>query len=77
MCSSDLADTVAVPLEPVQAGATFQPATLRVNVDGRAVPADPREGFTYDPTAHTVRFHGDSKRQAQRAKIEIAYEEHL
>lgn len=72
-----IADTVAVPLEPVQAGATFQPGTLRVLVDGRAVPGDARNGFTYDPTNHTVRFEGESKRQAQRAKIEINYEEHL
>ncbi len=72
-----IADTVAVPLEPVLAGAMFQPATLRVQVDGRAVAADPREGFTYDPQGHTVRFHGESKRRAQRAKIEISYEEHL
>lgn len=72
-----IADSVAVPLEPVLAGAMFQPATLRVQVDGRAVAADPREGFTYDPQGHTVRFHGESKRRAQRAKIEISYEEHL
>ena len=72
-----IADTIAVPLEPVLAGAIFQPATLRVQVDGRAVAADPRDGFTYDPQGHIVRFHGESKRRAQRAKIEISYEEHL
>lgn len=72
-----IADTVAVPLEPVQSGAAFQPGTLRVRVDGREVPADARDGFTYDPKTHTVRFEGESKRQARRAKIEIQYEEHL
>lgn len=72
-----IADTVAVALEPVSANATFHAASLKVRVDGREVPADPRDGFSYDAQTHSVRFQGAAKRQADRARIEITYDEHL
>jgi len=72
-----IADTVAVALEPVSANATFHAPSLKVRVDGRAVPADPRDGFTYDAQTHSLRFHGAGKRQTDRARIEITYDEHL
>jgi hypothetical protein len=71
-----IADTVAVALDPVASGAIFYAPSLRVRVDGRDVQADPRDGFIYDPTRHSVRFEGAAKRLAQRAKIELTYEEH-
>jgi hypothetical protein len=72
-----IADTVAVPLEPVSANATFFAPSLKVRVNGRDVPADARDGFTYDASTHSVRFQGAAKRQADRAGIEITYDEHL
>lgn len=72
-----IADTVAVPLEPVTPNAAFHAPSLRVRVDGRDVPADGRDGFIYDPRTHSVRFQGAAGKQAQRARIEITYEEHL
>ena len=72
-----IADTVAVALEPVSANATFHATSLKVRVDGREVPADPRDGFSYDAQTHSVRFQGAAKRQADRARIEITYDEHL
>ena len=72
-----IADTVAVALEPVAANATFHAASLKVRVDGREVPADPRDGFSYDAQTHSVRFQGAAKHQADRARIEITYDEHL
>lgn len=71
-----IADTVAVALEPVEAGATFYRKSLRVRVDGREVPADPQNGYVYDELTHSIRFQGAAKKQAFLAKIDIAYEEH-
>ncbi|MFI5336101.1 MAG: hypothetical protein ACHQ5A_04930, partial [Opitutales bacterium] len=71
-----IADTVAVALDPVAPGARLYKKSLRVLVDGEAVPADPENGYVYDPLTHTIRFQGAAKQKAFAAKIEISYEEH-
>jgi hypothetical protein len=71
-----IADTVAVALEPVGAGATFYKKSLRVLVDGQEVKPDPENGFVYDELTHSIRFQGAAKKQAFAAKIDITYEEH-
>ena len=71
-----IADTVAVALEPVASGATLYVPSLRVRVEGKDIRADARDGFVYDSARHSVRFEGAAKRLAQRAKIEVTYEEH-
>lgn len=71
-----IADTVAVALEPPDAGATFYPKSLRVLVDGAEIPADPENGYVYDELTHSIRFQGTAKKQAFAAKIDITYEEH-
>lgn len=72
-----IADTVAVPLEPVDPNATLYTKSLHVLVDGEEIPADPENGFLYDELTHSVRFQGEAKKKAFTAKIEISYEEHL
>lgn len=72
-----IADTVAVALEPVEATATFYPKSLRVQVDGQDVRADPQNGYVYDELTHSIRFQGTAKKQAFLAKIDITYEEHM
>lgn len=72
-----IADTVAVALEPVQVTATLYKKSFRVLVDGREIPADPENGFSYDERSHSIRFNGDSKKKAFTAKIDITYEEHM
>jgi len=72
-----IADTVMVPLEPVSAAATFFAPSLKVRVNGQEVPADARDGFSYDASTHSVRFQGAAKQKAHRARIEITYEEHM
>ena len=72
-----IAETVAVALEPVSIGATLYEKSIRVLVDGEPVPADPDNGFVYDERTHSIRFNGESKKQAFTAKIDITYEEHL
>src|SRR5262245_55037243 len=71
-----IADTVAVALEPVSAGATLYKKSLKVLVDGREVKADPENGWLYDELTHSIRFNGAAKQQAFAAKIDISYEEH-
>lgn len=71
-----IADTVAVALDPVGPGATFYRRSLRVLVDGQEVKPDPANGFTYDELTHSIRFHGEAKKKAFAAKIDIDYEEH-
>jgi hypothetical protein len=71
-----IADTVAVALDPVGAGATLYKKSIRVLVDGQEVPADMVNGWVYDELTHSIRFQGASKKQAFAAKIEITYEEH-
>lgn len=71
-----IADTVAVALEPVDAGATFYKKSLRVLVDGEEVNADPQDGYVYDELTHSIRFQGAAKKKAFLAKIDITYEEH-
>lgn len=71
-----IADTVAVALDPVGAGATFYSPSLRVLVDGQPVAADAVNGFVYDERTHSIRFNGTAKKQAFAAKIEVSYEEH-
>ncbi|MFI5338160.1 MAG: hypothetical protein ACHQ5A_15335, partial [Opitutales bacterium] len=71
-----IADTVAVALDPVAPGARLYKKSLRVLVDGEAVPADPENGYTYDELTHSIRFQGAAKQKAFAAKIEITYEEH-
>lgn len=71
-----IADTVAVALDPVDPGATLAKKTLRVQVNGEPVSADPQNGFVYDERTHSVRFHGAAKKEAFAGKIEISYEEH-
>lgn len=71
-----IADTVAVALEPVGAGATLYRKSIRVLVDGQEVKADPQNGWVYDELTHSLRFQGEAKKQAFAAKIEISYEEH-
>ena len=72
-----IADTVAVALSPVEAGANFAKQTLRVRVDGQEVLPDPENGYVYDELTHSIRFQGAAKKKAFAAKIEINYEEHL
>lgn len=72
-----IADTVAVALDPVEGTATLYKKSLRVLVDGKEVAADPENGFTYDELTHSIRFHGDAKKAAFTAKIDVTYEEHL
>ncbi|MCW5549683.1 MAG: hypothetical protein KIT44_12035 [Opitutaceae bacterium] len=71
-----IADTVAVALDPVAAGATLHRPSLRVRVDGQEVPSDPENGWIYDERTHSIRFHGAAKQQAFAAKVEVSYEEH-
>jgi len=71
-----IAETVAVALEPVSAGATLYKKSLRVIVDGEEVKPDPDNGWIYDERSHSVRFQGDAKKKAFTAKIDISYEEH-
>lgn len=71
-----IADTVAVALDPVPAGASLYQKSLRVLVNGQPVPADPENGYIYDARSHSIRFQGAAKKQAFAAKIEITYEEH-
>ncbi len=72
-----IADTVAVALDPVGGAATLYQKSLRVLVDGKEVAADSQNGFTYDELTHSIRFHGDAKKAAFTAKIDITYEEHM
>lgn len=72
-----IANTVAVALEPVDPGASFYQKSLKVLVDGKEVPADPQNGYVYDPRNHSIRFEGEAKKKAFTAKIDITYEEHL
>ena len=72
-----IANTVAVALDPVDAGATLYQKSLRVMVDGQEVPADPKNGYVYDPRNHLIRFEGAAKKKAFLAKIDITYEEHM
>lgn len=71
-----IADTVAVALEPVGAGATLYKRSIKVLVDGEEIPADPANGWAYDELTHSIRFNGASKQKAFAAKIEVSYEEH-
>ena len=71
-----IADTVAVALDPVAAGATLYKKSLRVLVDGQEVKPDPVNGWVYDERTHSIRFQGAAKKQAFAAKIDISYEEH-
>ena len=71
-----IADTVAVALEPVDAGATFYEKSLRVLVDGQEVRPDPQNGYVYDKLTHSIRFQGEARKKAFTAKIDITYEEH-
>jgi hypothetical protein len=72
-----IAETVAVPLDPVTPGATLYKKSFRVLVDGQEVPADPQNGYVYDALTHTIRFQGAAKKKAFTAKIDISYEEHM
>lgn len=72
-----IAETVAVALDPVQAGATLYKKSLRVLVDGQEVGSDPQNGYTYDELTHSIRFQGAAKKKAFAAKIDITYEEHM
>ncbi|PTX96591.1 Ig-like domain-containing protein [Opitutus sp. ER46] len=72
-----IADTVAVALEPIDAGATLYKKSLRVLVDGTEVPADAQNGYVYDELTHSIRFQGAAKKKAFLAKIDITYEEHM
>lgn len=72
-----IADTVAVALDPVEGAATFYQKSLKVLVDGKEVAPDPQNGWVYDELTHSVRFHGEAKKKAFLAKIDITYEEHL
>ncbi|MDI1251000.1 MAG: Ig-like domain-containing protein, partial [Lacunisphaera sp.] len=71
-----IADTVAVALDPVAAGASLYKKSLRVLVDGQEVKPDPANGWVYDELTHSIRFQGAAKQQAFAAKIDITYEEH-
>ncbi len=71
-----IADTVAVALEPVGAGATLYKKSIKVLVDGQEVKADPVDGWMYDELTHSIRFNGAAKKLASTAKIDISYEEH-
>lgn len=71
-----IAETVAVALEPVSAGATLYKKSLHVLVDGEEVQSDPNNGWIYDERSHSIRFQGDAKKKAFTAKIDVTYEEH-
>lgn len=71
-----IADTVAVALDPIGIGATLYKKSLRVVVNGEAIPADPQNGYVYDELTHSIRFRGEAKQKAFAAKIRITYEEH-
>lgn len=71
-----IADTVAVPLKPVDAGATLYVKSIRVLVDGEEIAPDPENGYVYDERSHSIRFQGEAKKKAFAAKIDISYEEH-
>ncbi len=71
-----IAETVAVALDPVSAGATLYKKSLHVLVDGEEVPSDPDNGWIYDERSHSIRFQGDAKKKAFTAKIDVTYEEH-
>ncbi len=71
-----IAETVAVALEPVDAGATLYKKSIRVLVDGEEVGPDPQNGWIYDELTHSIRFQGEAKKKAFLAKIDITYEEH-
>jgi hypothetical protein len=71
-----IADTVAVALDPVGAGAALYKRSLRVLVDGQEVKPDPENGWVYDELTHSIRFQGAAKKQAFTAKIDVSYEEH-
>ncbi len=72
-----IADTVAVALDPVEGNGVLYEKSIRVRVDGEEVPRDPENGYVYDELTHSIRFHGDARKQAFAAQIEITYEEHL
>lgn len=72
-----IADTVAVALDPVSPGATFYQKSLRVLVDGKEIPPDAQNGYTYDELKHSIVFHGAAKKKAFAAKVDITYEEHM
>jgi Big-like domain-containing protein len=72
-----IADTVAVALPPVQAGASLYKKSLHVRVDGQEIQPDPQNGYTYDELTQTIRFQGTAKKKAFAAKIDITYEEHM
>jgi hypothetical protein len=71
-----IADTVAVALDPVGAGATLYRKSIRVLVDGQEVKPDPQNGWVYDELTHSIRFQGEAKKRAFAAKIDVTYEEH-
>jgi hypothetical protein len=72
-----IAETVTVPLEPLDPGATLYEKSLRVRVDGEEIHPDPQNGFVYDRQKHAIRFEGAAKKKAFTAKIDITYDEHL
>jgi hypothetical protein len=72
-----IAETVAVALDPVEGNGTLYEKSIRVLVDGQEVRRDPENGYVYDERSHSIRFHGDARKQAFAAQIEITYEEHL
>lgn len=72
-----IANTVAIALDPVDAGAAFYQKSLRVLVDGHEVQPNLKNGYVYDQQTHSIRFEGAAKKQAFLAKIEITYEEHM
>jgi hypothetical protein len=71
-----IAETVAVPLDPVAPGATLYQKSIRVLVDGQEVAQDPQNGWVYDELTDSIRFQGAAKKKAFTAKIDITYEEH-
>lgn len=72
-----IADTVAVALDPVDPGATLYQKSIRVLVDGKEVPPDPKNGWIYDELTNSIRFQGTAKKTAFLAKIDVSYEEHM
>lgn len=72
-----IADTVAVALDPVDPGATLYQKSIRVRVDGKEMPRDPKNGWIYDERTNSIRFQGAAKKTAFLAKIDVTYEEHM
>lgn len=51
---------VFVPLDEWNLSQAADPGSVVVTVDGVSVPFDAQDGYTYNPVANSVKFHGDA-----------------